>query len=234
MMSERLSPVDMAFLCLENGAAPMHLGAVGVFQTPHALRPGRVVAMLRDRAQQVPRLRQRVRAAWLPPGGAVWAEDPAFDVDNHIRMHRLRSAGLDDVAALSADLMAEPLDLSRPLWQLHVITGLAGRGFAIMAKLHHALCDAYGAMGLGRGLLDGPTPQEIFAPTLRRTSLGGGLSRPDRLVGAAIKTATDAASQSLEALGIASSMVGKLRLPPASPLLAAPSGARRVIMAKLG
>jgi WS/DGAT/MGAT family acyltransferase len=112
-----------------------------------------------------------------------------------------------------------------------------------MAKLHHALCDAYGAIGLSRGLFDGPTRQESSAarpvpspapPTLSGTSLAGRLSRPDRLVGAAIRTATDAASQALAVLGIASDVVGKLRLPPASPLRAAPSGARRVIMVRLG
>ena len=44
--------------------------------------------------------------------------------------------------------MADPLDLTRPPWQLHVITGLAGGRFALVAKFHHALCDAYGAIGL--------------------------------------------------------------------------------------
>ena len=85
--AERLSALDVAFASLENVSAPMHLGAVAVFDPPRALRSSRVVSLLGDRARRVPRLRQRIRSVWVPPGGAVWAEDPRFDISHHIRTH---------------------------------------------------------------------------------------------------------------------------------------------------
>jgi diacylglycerol O-acyltransferase / wax synthase len=240
--AERLSALDVAFVCLESAGAPMHLGAVAVFDAPRALRAGRVVSLLGDRARRVPRLAQRIRPVWAPPGGAVWAEDPRFHVSYHIRSHSLRSASVDDLAAVSAQLMADPLDLTRPPWQLHVITGLASGRFAVLAKFHHALCDAYGAIGLSRGLLDTPDRQHAppvrpdLSPTPSRTPVAGYGVVPhlDRLVAPAVKAAANAASQALTALAIASSLVNNVRLASASPLLAASKGTRRVILTQIG
>jgi WS/DGAT/MGAT family acyltransferase len=244
-MTEQLSALDVAFLCLEGATAPMHLGAVAVFDPPGTLDSARLAALLGDRAQQVARMSQRVSASQIPPGSAVWTDDPAFDAGDHIQVHHLRRAGRDDLAALTSELMAVPLDLTRPLWQLHVITGLAGDRFAIMAKLHHALCDGYGAIGLGLGLLDGyaPPPRErATAPqatsrppyTSSTAEFARGLlAHPDEALGAAIRTATDTVSQAHTMLGIASSVIGNVRVPPLSPLLAIPSRARRVVLASL-
>jgi diacylglycerol O-acyltransferase / wax synthase len=242
MTAERLSALDMAFLCLESAAAPMHLGAVAVFDGTRNSRAGRVVALLDDRARRVPRLRQRIRQVWLPPGGAEWADDPAFDVGYHVRWHSLRSASVDDLAAESARLMADPLDLTRPPWQVHVITGLAGERFAVVAKFHHALCDAYGAIGLSSGLLDAPdgphvlgARRDLSPPPPPTPVAGHGLvARAAGLVAATAKSAPQVASQALTALGIASSIAANARLASASPLLAASKGPRRVILAQIG
>src|SRR5689334_25049639 len=50
--------------------------------------------------------------------------------------------------------MPQPLALARPPWELHDITGLAGGRFAVVAKLHHSLCDGMKAVGLGLQLFD--------------------------------------------------------------------------------
>jgi WS/DGAT/MGAT family acyltransferase len=241
MMADQLSALDMTFLCLEDKDAPMHLGAVAVFAPRDPLDTANLVALLGERVRQVPRMRQRVRNCWLPPGGAAWADDPTFNIDNHIHVHHLRSDGRDDLAALTADLMGEALDLSRPLWQLHVITGLAGGRFAVVAKLHHALCDGYGAIGLGQRLLDGYAPAPATArqaasppPPTAADSGHGLLPQPDQVLSAAIQTATGAVSQARTMLDIASAVLGKVRLPPHSPLLVTPSHTRQVVLANLG
>jgi diacylglycerol O-acyltransferase / wax synthase len=151
MNGDRLSPLDVAFLSLERPRAPMHLGAVAVFRPHGRVNPIRLLDLLAQRAAGVPRLRQRVARSWFPPGGAVWVDDPRFEPANHI--HRHWAAG-GQVDRCLAEAMAQPLDLDRPLWELHLVTGLTEGRFAVLAKLHHALADGLRAVELGLSLLD--------------------------------------------------------------------------------
>lgn len=66
-----LSGLDAAFLALDSPATPMHMGAVGVFNTDRELDVPRLRNLLAERARRIDRLRLRVRSTWLPPGGAV-------------------------------------------------------------------------------------------------------------------------------------------------------------------
>lgn len=238
MTTEQLGALDLAFLCLEDGAAPLHLGGVAIFD--EGVDGARLAALLRDRVRHLPRMRQQVQISWLPTGGGVWVEDPEFRVDQHIHVHQLPLAALDDVAALAAEVMAEPLDLAHPPWQLHVVSGLAGGRVAIVAKLHHALCDGLGALGLTHGLFDGGVPS-TSAPARHQPGpapsvtdrIWNLISRPDQLVATAVTTATSAVSQARTMLDIGSSVLREARPPAPSPLLAAPSPTRRVILTRL-
>ena len=62
--------------------------------------------------------------------------------------------------------MSEPLDQSRPLWQMYLMERGGGgaegdRGFAAISKTHHALVDGVSAVDVGAIILD-PDPE---APT---------------------------------------------------------------------
>jgi len=230
MRDERLSGLDTAFLCLESARAPMHLGALAVFAPGTPVRPARLVRLLGERAERLSRLRRRVSAVRLPPGAGAWVPDPEFDVRRHIRLHRLRDADPEAVAALAAQLMTEPLDLHCPLWQVHVLTGLAQGRFAVLVKLHHAVADGLRAVELGLGLLDGYTDavaarsstvegdgQSVLG-TLTRFAL-----RPDRLLGEVVATA-----------GIAGSVLSSARRTvPRSPLATGAPAARRLALLRL-
>jgi WS/DGAT/MGAT family acyltransferase len=131
----------------------------------------------------------------------VWVPDPEFDVRRHIRLHRLGGEDHEAVATLAATLMTEPLDLTRPLWQLHVLTGLAEGRFAVLVKLHHAVADGLRAVELGLGLLDG-YPNLVAAQ-----------SAPDpvaRSVFAAVESAARAVLCPYQLLGRVASMAGRL------------------------
>ena len=59
--------------------------------------------------------------------------------------------------------MSEPLDQSRPLWQLYLVERCGGgavaiRGFAAISKTHHALVDGVSAVDVGAIILD-PDPE---------------------------------------------------------------------------
>ncbi len=242
MEDGRLSALDMSFLCMENAASPMHLGAVAVFHPAERVRPEDVVTLLAQRARRVPRMRCRVSTTVL--GGAAWVEDPVFNPRNHILHHRLEAGGRDDLAALVSEVMTAPLDRHRPLWQLHLVSGLDGGRYALVAKMHHAMCDGQGAIGLGLGLLDGgeaflsdpaghaepdghAAPSEQASPLASLARQGAELlARPEQAVGEALDRAGTA-------FGIASAVLGRMRAPQPSPLLTAPSGTRRAAFASL-
>jgi WS/DGAT/MGAT family acyltransferase len=165
----------------------MHLGAVAMFQPAGRVNPIRLVDLLAQRTAGVRRLRQRVRPTWFPPGGAVWSEDPQFDPARHIHLHRLTPPpGPAALAAAASAVMAQPLDLNRPLWELHLFTGLAGGRFAMLTKMHHALADGLRAVELGAALLDGaeagrPGPADLPPATVPDRPAAGGpgtLTRP--------------------------------------------------------
>jgi WS/DGAT/MGAT family acyltransferase len=152
----------------------MSIGAVVVFAPTEANHPTHLVQLLRERAQAIPRLRKKIETSWFSFGGVRWVDDPNFQAGQHIHTHRLGGRELNE---LTATIMADRLNLNRPLWELHLITGLPGGRFAILAKLHHALADGAAAIMLSLGLLDGFTPGEPepkpAGPTLveRLTSL---------------------------------------------------------------
>ncbi|KWW97458.1 hypothetical protein TH66_17590 [Carbonactinospora thermoautotrophica] len=158
MLTDRLSSLDVSFLCLERSEAPMHIGAVAVFTSASRTDPEALTQVIAERARRIRRLRQVVRPTWLPPGGAAWVEDPGFDPAWHVRHRRLPAPGTrDDLAAEVAGLMSTPLDRSRPLWEVHLLTGLVDGGFALLLKLHHALADGLRALQIGASLVDGPS-----------------------------------------------------------------------------
>ena len=50
--------------------------------------------------------------------------------------------------------MSEPLDLTRPLWQLYLVEGLERKRHAYINKTHHALVDGVAAVDVGTIILD--------------------------------------------------------------------------------
>ncbi|RSD22870.1 wax ester/triacylglycerol synthase family O-acyltransferase [Amycolatopsis eburnea] len=225
MATSPLSALDVAFLCLESETSPMHMGAVLTFTARGPVDAGTLTAILAERAARLPKLRQRARAELFPPGAASWAEDPGFVAADHI--HHVVLSSLyepDPLAAYASRWIAEPLDTSRPLWDLTVVTGLPDGKFALLLKLHHALTDGAGAYAVAAGLLDGvELPQRIPAP--RRPAPRSTLDT----VKDALGTAWDQAN---ETAGIASSLVRAAR-PPLSPISAPTSAERRLGFVRL-
>jgi diacylglycerol O-acyltransferase len=146
---QQLSGVDASFLYMETSKAWGHVSGLAVFRRPDV--PGwSPYEALRDRlAAYLPQLepfRRRLVEVPLALDHPYWIEDPDFDLEFHIRDTAVPPPGTDDkLAALTARLIARPLDRSHPLWEAYVIEGLSDNRFAILTKLHHAAID--GAAG---------------------------------------------------------------------------------------
>lgn len=225
MASTQLSGLDTAFLCLDTNSTPMNIGALALFAPTQPLHPTRIAELLRVRAERIPRLRQRIRASLLKPGVASWVDDPNFDAADHIHTHHLpRPHDAGQLTDLVANIMGERLDPGRPLWEIHVITGLPGGWFAVLPKLHHALADGAGALTLGLGLLDGfDGCADLPRPTGSRI---GGLGVRDML--------RELGSSAQQAMEIAGSALRSARpAPQDSPLLAPNGGQRRMATVRL-
>jgi WS/DGAT/MGAT family acyltransferase len=120
----------------------------GLFQLDGPLDVDDLRETLRERVtDRFPRMRHRVREG---RAGACWARDPEFDVRTHVhRMALPRPGGPVALREVVSDLMSTPLDFAKPLWQCHLIEG-AGRGTAVLMRLHHCIGDG---LALGHLLL---------------------------------------------------------------------------------
>lgn len=232
MAAERLSGLDTSFLCVEGPTSPMNLGAVAIFAPTIPTHPARLVQLLQDRARQIPQLRRRTEASWLP-SPIRWVEDDGFDVHQHVHAHRLTRLPYGDaqLATRVSTIMAEQLDLTRPPWELHVITGLDGGRFAVLIKLHHALADGASTVAIGLSLMDGhQMPEPADPPVVESQSAASPFIRSAQLLAAAVNGAPEVARRVRHTLDVAASVIRNVRpLLPESPLLTAPSAHRRMI-----
>ena len=126
----------------------------------------RVRRVVGERLHLVAPLRRR--AVRVPFGlhHPVWIEDPDFDLDFHVRRSSLPApGGPGELSTFVGDVAGRPLDLDRPLWEMHVVEGLESGHFAIVAKLHHATIDgASGAEALAAFFDLGPTARTVPPP----------------------------------------------------------------------
>lgn len=165
---ERLSALDSSFLDIEDGTHHMHIGGVVIFERgPVATADGGVDidairTLLEGELHRIPRYRQHLRRVpiFAQP---VWVDDPHFDSSYHIRHTHLPRPGDErQLKRLAARLMSQPLDRSRPLWEMWVVEGLPEGRFALITKVHHCMIDGVGSVQLS-GMLMRPTPDRPAA-----------------------------------------------------------------------
>ena len=155
-LNRRMTSLDASFLYLEQPNALLHVA--GIYTFDHPLDYEDLLQYVSDRLPLIPRYTQRAVMVPLNLAHPTWEEDPEFDIRQHIVRHRLKG-GHDDaaLAALCAKLFAEPLDRSRPLWEMHFIEGYR-HGCAVLAKTHHCMIDGASGVQLINLLMD-PTPK---------------------------------------------------------------------------
>jgi WS/DGAT/MGAT family acyltransferase len=72
----------------------------------------------------------------------VWVSDPDFSPDDHIYDAELPApGGKAQLCDFLSDMMGNPLDPDRPLWEIWLIRGLEEGRIAVVFKVHHALAD---------------------------------------------------------------------------------------------
>jgi diacylglycerol O-acyltransferase len=167
---DRLSATDASFLAQEGPSTHMHVGAVTIFEGPPPSYED-FCNHLRSRLHLVPRYRQKLAFPPFETGRPLWIDDPTFNLEYHVRHTALPAPGSEEqLRALAARIHSQQLDRSKPLWEIWLVQGLAGRErkgrtgperFALITKTHHALVDGISGVDLATVVFDlTPVPQE--------------------------------------------------------------------------
>jgi len=163
----RLAGIDAAFLYGETANWHMHVSAVVIVDPTDVVDLGieKLRAQIGERLALVPQFRERIVEVPLGIDRPVAVEDPALDLDYHVRRAACAPPGGDDeFGKLVGELVSEKLDRSRPLWEIWLIEGLAGDRVALVAKVHHSIIDGVSGMELATVLLDlekDPAPMAV-------------------------------------------------------------------------
>jgi WS/DGAT/MGAT family acyltransferase len=194
---------DAGFLYLERSHAQLHIGCVAVVE-------GRVakddlVARIEARLPRMARYAQRAMAVPLGLGHPSWEDDPEFLVRHHVHAWGLPAPGGEaELREATAQLLAQPLDRNRPLWEMHVLEGLAGGRTAIFQKVHHCMIDGMAGAQLLDVLLDpraGPAERSLARPGPHpSTSLPGAPRRLASALGAELASRARGARDAWRAL----------------------------------
>ena len=142
-------------LSSDAGAVPNQVGAVLVLDVGRGFDAEVAVALVGERIERVPRLRQRLVRVPVGCGRPVWVDDPRFELSRHVTVVAAPVDG-DDAAVLeiAAARVTTPLAMSRPLWSATLVTGLADGRVALVVVFHHVLADGLGGLAVLAQLLD--------------------------------------------------------------------------------
>ena len=178
---QQLSGLDAAFLYMETPEMPMHVGALHFFELPKGYKGSYLRDLRRHVASRLPLIPvMRKRLWWMPLNLAnpAWV-DTEPDMQVHIVEIKLPASARSGDGLVAREeqvsrLHPVLLDRARPLWKMHVLTGLANaangnRRVGVYTQLHHAAVDGQAAVALANALLDvTPEPRHVEGGTSKR------------------------------------------------------------------
>lgn len=168
-----LSAQDATFLAMDSPNSPWNGGIVLVYDRP-AGAAGMTFQGVVDHFQARLHLMDvfRLKLARTPGNLArpYWVEDQNLDLEFHMRNIALPPPGDWRQFCLQVcRLIARPLDLTRPPWELYMIEGLdaierfSKGSFALVLKVHHAALDGRAFLAI-MGVLHSLDPKALPPP----------------------------------------------------------------------
>jgi diacylglycerol O-acyltransferase len=220
-LSDELGPVD--YLLHRGEANPRTRSGIMALElldtTPDW---DRFRARFENASRRVLRLRQKVVVPTLPTAAPRWVIDPDFNLDFHVRRVRVSEPGtLRQVFDLAEVMLQSPLDISRPLWTVTLVEGLAEGRAATLLHLSHAVTDGVGSVEMFAEIYDlerdpppramppQPIPEDLTPNDLMRQGIN---HLPMAVVGGVLGAVTGAVSAAgravLEPASTVSGIVG--------------------------
>ena len=166
-----MPPTDSMFLLAESREHPMHVGGLQLFVTPEDAGPQYARQMI-DAFRQSSDVSALFRRRPADPvnllGTTWWSTDDAVDYDYHVRHSAIPEPGrIRELLQLTSRWHGALLDRHRPLWECHVVEGLADGRIAVYSKIHHSMVDGVAAIRLmQRSLSEDPEARDCVPPWL--------------------------------------------------------------------
>jgi WS/DGAT/MGAT family acyltransferase len=219
------------FLFAESRETMMHVASMMPFTPPEDAGP----QYLRDIYYEIRECRDvqspwnlKLRTpGWLKNPMPAWVEEERPDMEYHVRRSALPAPGGErELGVLVSRLHGNPIDFTRPPWEMHIIEGLERGRFALYTKLHHALIDGFtGNRMLARSLPTDPDdrthPLFFEIPQPKRERRVSELSPVEKAL-SKLKRQADAAREVAAALGgVREALRGR---PPGFPTEAVEAG----------
>ena len=242
--SERMAAVDTTWLRVDRPSNPMVI--VGVLMLEGPVDAQRIEQTIEARLLSFMRFRQRVENRLT---GLWWSYDRHFNIDRHIKRVRLPGAGSrEELERFVADLASQQLDMSRPLWQFHIVEDYNG-GAALVVRIHHAIADGIALIAVFLSLTDSraDAPPAVRSEPDRAAEddheeswpnlfepmadmIGGGLRLYGEAWREALTRAADPAGTLKDSAGVAAEIGHLLAMPGDSPtrFKGTPCGDKRV------
>jgi diacylglycerol O-acyltransferase len=244
VVMERLSPMDVSFIHIEDAdrTAHMHVASIAIFEGP-APAQDEFARTLSDRLHLVPRWRQRLQRVPLQLARPVWVDAVDFDIDYHLRRTALAAPGGElELRRLVGRICSQRLDRTKPLWEIWVVEGLADGRWAMVNKAHHCMVDGVSGTELLALLLDvapetsrhAPvewTPQPVTARDVTLDAARGlatDTAEQMRAVRSALRTPARAVRGILDVVGGVRSLSSSVQL-SGDTGLTGPVGSHRVV-----
>jgi len=164
-----LNALDRFFLDFEGESMPMHIGAVCLFEGApigdhRRVTLSRLRAHVDARLSCMPRYRQCLMRS-VGNGYPAWVDSQDFRIADHVHSVSLRaSSSTVPFEEAVAWIFSNPLTRSRPLWEIWLLEGVPGGGFALVCKTHHCLTGELGVSALLRAILGAKPFSTLEAP----------------------------------------------------------------------
>src|SRR3954464_7756068 len=177
-----MPPQDSMFLIAESREQPMHVGSLQLFELPEGAHRALIRSTYEERiasTDSASLFRRRPHRSAATLGQWTWQEDDDVDLEHHVRHSALPEPGrVRELLALTSRLPGTPLDRQRPMWEMHVIEGLAENRFAVYTKLHHSVMDGVSGLRLlQKTLSEDPadrSAESFWVPRKRRSPKSSG------------------------------------------------------------
>jgi diacylglycerol O-acyltransferase / wax synthase len=154
---KQLSGQDSQFLYMESDRNLSNVAMASVYAPPGKRGEDSLFELLKShvesRLHTSPIFKRKLVRVPLDLDFPYWAEDEFFDLDGHLYRHRISGRERwGEFCELMGRVYSRPLDMNRPLWEMHLVENLGGvrefpeGSFAVITKLHHAAVDGAATM----------------------------------------------------------------------------------------
>ncbi len=172
---EQLSGLDAAFVHQDSARTPMHVSALLIYDASrHRISTAQLHQLVAERLHPEPLFKRKLQRVTFDVDTPYWIPAGKTDWRYHLGESTLpRGDSWESLHRLLQRIHGQAMDLTRPLWQLHLVHGLDGvPGLpnscqALVLKAHHAAIDGVSLSRLLQRLHDGgaePAPSPTPTP----------------------------------------------------------------------